>query len=67
MPLGPRFPPNSVIACLKKLPPAVTDVEGVSWVFLKALLLALSISHHDTVQLPSIQTPSVTVVASPVS
>lgn len=67
VPLGPSFSPNSVMAFLKKLPPAVTDVEGVSQVFLKPLLLALAISHHDTVQLPSVQTRSVTVVASPVS
>lgn len=30
VPLGPHFPPNSVMAFLKKLPLAVTAVEGVS-------------------------------------
>lgn len=67
VPLGPHFPPNSVMAFLKKLPLAVTAVEGVSQVLLMPPLFALAISHHDTVQLPSLQTPSVTVVASPVS
>lgn len=55
VPLGTHFPPNSVTAFLKKLPPAVTDVEGISWVFLMPPLLSLAISHCDTVQLPSLQ------------
>lgn len=54
VPLGPHFPPKSVVAFLKKLPPAVTDVGEVSQVFLMPLLLALAISQCDLVQLPSL-------------